>query len=392
MASIAELTGIKKVQSDLEQRRIKVRYNNSTTVEQGQYFRITLPKIGDAVLDMRDVRLHFNLDITSSDVQCTIAAPDVRCLINKMRILSGSTVLCDLVEFSQAAVFESLIHTSDNENIMTRYAEGRQPLATRQTYGLSREYTCPINLRGGLLNMNGLLPLSRCSDIHVEFWLNAPGQALYSGTDGAATYKLRNIELLTTYVTSPSLSQHFNSSSVNFNVTDVTHRYNPVLSQQTLLRLSSNHNSLNSLITIMRTQANVDSIDVADKYESWYSGTNIEKYNTFVNNVLLYEEDVDSGLERWRLIQETIPEMHTSEHFDVDYLDSKSFLAVNLQSCRHFADRITSGVKTSAHNSDIVKRVNLTAIPVAPVRADSYLYSDAVISLGPRGGDLKISY
>ena len=59
------------------------------------HFNKLIKPIDYVILDMRDFRLHFSgsLDITSSDAHCTISAPDVRCQINNMLILSGSLLI-----------------------------------------------------------------------------------------------------------------------------------------------------------------------------------------------------------------------------------------------------------------------------------------------------------
>ena len=134
-------------------------------------------------------------------------------------------------------------------------------LADRQAQGASAEYTIRLGLKNSLLCGEHVLPVSKLSDIHIELFLNTGVKCLYSATDGSPTFNISDIELLLSYISSPSIQSHLNSNPISFHITDVTHRYNPVVSQETNVRLSSNHNSLNSITTLLRTEANLASAD-----------------------------------------------------------------------------------------------------------------------------------
>jgi len=51
-ASIDQLVGFAKTASDLEARKIKVRYQVSNSVPSGAYFRQTFPKIADDIVEI----------------------------------------------------------------------------------------------------------------------------------------------------------------------------------------------------------------------------------------------------------------------------------------------------------------------------------------------------
>ena len=279
-ARISDLIGVAKQASDLKCHHHKIRYTESTTVQAGNYFRITFPRqSNDAALDCRSIKMRFNLNFTSTDPLACLAGPDVRCIINRMRILSGSTVLFDLAEASQAFVLESLIEVSTMDSIYSRRLRGQEDLATRQAYANGREYIVSVAPEHTLLCSESLLPLSRMSDLHLEYWLERPERCMFSATDVNATYNISNIEFLTEYITSNSISGYFSQQGLSYTVRDLSHRYNSILAQEYILRLSSSHVSLNGITNTIREQQRVADITVPDKFEVFDSGENRERYN-----------------------------------------------------------------------------------------------------------------
>ena len=97
-ANIADLVGYAKQSSDLESRPMRISYNESQTIGSGQYFRMTFPRVAQDMLDLRSIKLRYTLTMASSDASCCVDSSDVRCLVNRMRCLSGSQVLMDISE------------------------------------------------------------------------------------------------------------------------------------------------------------------------------------------------------------------------------------------------------------------------------------------------------
>jgi hypothetical protein len=225
-----------------------------------------------------------------------------------------------------------------------------------------------------------------------EIWLETPSRCLTSASDGSPSYNISDIELLCTYIRSPSISAYFNASPLSFHVRDFSHRYSNVLNQQSLIRWSSAHTSLNKVLTVLRPQANVGSVDYQGKFENFYSGEYTQSWNAFINNVLFFEEDVNSQPESWQQLTSAFPSAKNSQYFDSAFNSTKNVFALNVQAAPHFHEHITSGVKTSNLNSDVVMRINFTDTPDAPLRSDSYLYSDALIYLDGARGDLKVKF
>ena len=121
------------------------------------------------MLDLRSIRLRFDLNLVTNDSSTCVDSRDVRSIISRIRVLSGSQVLQDISEASLLFEVLSNIETSANESEYDRYLGGREDIVARQAYPNSREYIVPIAAKGSLLNSDAILPLSHLSDLHVEF-------------------------------------------------------------------------------------------------------------------------------------------------------------------------------------------------------------------------------
>lgn len=392
--SINELVGFNKQSSDLQYVPVKVRYQESTTINAGQYFRVTLPKIADDLLDLRSLRLKFTLTVSSSDADVYVDATDIGAIFNRVRALSGSTVLMDISEAGLLMQQETHMMASAHDNQYDHYLMGNGTVVERQGWAdAAREYVTRVGPKGSLLNCNSLLPLSRMSSLHIDFWLSTGAQVLHSSTDSSATYSLSNVELLAEYVRSPSLNGYFAQTPVSFSVTDYSHRFNNVTAQQNLIRLSSNHSSLNSILTVIRPTTQPGAIGTADKMATFYSGANFSALNVFVNSQLLFEEDINSIEEMWLQAKRAFPDISRSEFFTTLYATTRNVIALNLRSSPpDFHHRVSSGVKTSNLNSDVVVRLTYTGTPGSALQADSFLSSDARVYLDNRSGELKIEF
>ena len=393
-ASVTDLLGQSKQQSDLVSHQVRVRYTESTTVQAGRFFRLIFPKrSGDQMLDCRSIRLKFNLRITSTDLDASIGAPDVRAIFNRIRILSGTTVIHDLAEAGLAFNLETLCSVSHMDSKYDRRVEGVTLLEPpTYYYADGDEFILPICPKGGLLNSETLLPTSRMSDLIWECYLEQPQRCMFANTDPNATFSIENVEILCDYIQSPSISNFFNTHGVKFHCTDVATRFNSVLSQEHVLRLSSSHSSLNGILTAYRIASEVTDIAKANKFSSFLAGTQRERYNVLVNNSLMYEQDIDSLPMSWGFMKDLLPLTQFSIWFD-DFTGSKNLLATSIISAPpEFRDRIISGINTSQLNSDITYRVRLTSQPTVPLRTDSFLYSDIWVFLPRANSDLQVKF
>ena len=393
-AKISDLLGISKQNSDLYASQVKVRYTESTSVGSGRFMRILFPKrSNDAMLDCRSIRMRFMFKMISTDVLVRPASSDIRCIINRIRVLSGSNVIHDLTEASSAFTLESLCNTSMYDSKYQRKIEGNT-LLDGIAQANNTEYIVNVTPKGTLLNSDVLLPLSRMSDLSLEYYLESPNRALHSpANDTTADFSINNIEFLCDYIQSPSITNYFNTHGVKFHCSDIAHRYNAILSQEHVLRLSSSHSSLNGILNVIRTASDVTDITKQFKYESFYSGANREKYNLLVNNQLLYEQDIDSTQQTWKELVSLFPNVKSSVFFDGAYATTKNVLATSTLSAPvDFRSKIISGVNTSQLNSDITYRVRLIAAPAVALRSDSFLYSDIYVSLPAQGRDLIVKF
>ena len=390
--SIAELVGFPKASSDLECRPMRLRYNESTIVEQGAYFRMTFPRVADDMLDCRSIKLRFKMNMVSSSPICIVDGSDIRCIFNRIRVLSGSNVVFDVSEINLLNQFETLVEVSSSDNKYDRNLTGRELFTARSTYARSRDYITSIAPKGSLLNCEALLPLSKMSDLHVEFWLDTPNRCLYTeGIEG--TFNIQNVELLCDYIRSPSLSQWNANNPLSFHVTDYSHRLNMINTSHSLCRFSSSHTSLNKIITILRTQDRTMGVALRDKLTQFVDGSTIVSYNMYVNNHLFYEQNVDSVQEAYTHFKKSFPALAKSEWFDTGFTGLKNLICVDLTAAPpSFQHAISSGQKTSNLNSDLVLKIEFMKTPVDTIRADSFLFSDALIYLENNKGDLKIKF
>lgn len=390
-ASIQDLIGTLKSGTDLESRPVRIRYTESTEVKSGNFMRLTFPRIADDMLDCRSVRLKFNLNLPANQF---IDSRDIRSIFNRVRIVSGSTVLFDLSSASQYFNIENAIKTDVNDTGMSRYLTGNVDLTTRTEYPASREYICTVTPENCLLNSDSLLPLSRMSSLHLELYLENASAVNYAEFALVGqSFSISNVEMLCTYIRSSSLSSYFNSNALSFHTVDISSRYSTILSQKHLCRLSSSHTSLTRILTVLKRMSLANNKASNDRFTTFYSGEHVLSYNLLKNSTRHFEVDVDSVEQAFLHLQDCFPDVKTAEYFTALYRTDRHIIAVNLQSAPSaFNDVLVSGIKTSSLNTDITLELTLDAAPTESIVAESFLFSDAIISLSATGGDLQIRY
>ena len=394
MATMQQLLGSLKSTSDIRSSPVIIRYNDSTSVQAPNVFRMTFPKrSNDAMLDCRSIRLRFNLNITGAGSTHILAGNDVRSIFSRVRVLSGSTVISDINQYAEICCFEANLLTSSNSASYENYLRGREDSTARAAYPNGREYICTLAPEKTLLNSDCCLPLSRCSDLIVEFSLNSPTLALAATTfDPACTFSISNIEILCNYLTSDSLSNYFNQNGLRLTLTDISYRYNVLMTQEALLRLSSSHTSLNHTVTLMRLQSDVTTGTGLNRLTTFYSGANRVSFNVLINNSLLFERDITLA-QTWRFLIDIYPEAKVAQYFNSLFGTTRNVLCLDYTGApASFRHQVSSGTQTSATNSDIVIKVNFADTPASALRADTYLFSDCVVYQDVNGRDLKIKF
>ena len=91
--------------------------------------------------------------------------------------------------------------------------------------------------------------------------------------------------------------------------------------------------------------------------------------------------------------KKSFPAVAHSEWFDIGFNESKNIICVDLTAAPPaFQHAISSGQRTSNLNSDLVLKIEFVSSPEDAIRADSFLFSDALIYLENNKGDLKIKF
>lgn len=133
--------------------------------------------------------------ITSSDPDVCVDA-NFYYPFQRVRILSGSTVLLDI---NNANLLMTSLYNSEQSSNISLYEQsllGDGDLATRQSYAdASREYLFPMYPENTILRGDWLYD--------VQIWTMPVASFLYSpANDGAATYAISNIEILSSFIES----------------------------------------------------------------------------------------------------------------------------------------------------------------------------------------------
>jgi hypothetical protein len=352
---------------------------------------MTFPRVADDLLDLRSIRMQFDLNfIGDTKLSTYLDSATVQAIFNRVRVVSGSTVIADIVENGLLCNVQSLMHRSASDNPYTLYLAGRE---AQPVFEAKRTYVTEIGPRGAILNCDGLLPLSRMSDLHIDITLEAANRCLRNVNAEVVSYTISNVQLQCDYIRSASVSQYFNANPLSFHVTDYTSRLSVFNSQIAMARFSTNHTSLNAIITVMRNQARLADTVAFGKFSEYVSGADIESYNCFMNSTMLFDQAITSNAESFSLLKKAFPSVQHASWYDNYYQYWKFLIVMPLQAApASFAKSIQSGVNTTAINTDTVLQVNFKAVPATTTRADSFLIADSMIYLENNRGDLRVRY
>ena len=397
MSTIEQLCGTVKQQSDLAVSHIRNRYTQSTSVKSGNWFRMTLSKHDQKYVDMRSLKLRFNLAIQTADAlsptETGLAAPTAACIFRRIVVKSGSTVIMDIENVPLLATMQENISTKGTVSVQSLSLRGNGSEYSRRNWARDgpKEYIINAGPAGSFLNCDCLLPTFRMSDIHIEYYL-ADGNLVINSPDQASTFTISDIELHSNYLSSKSITNFFNANpNASFSVTDYSHRFFNVNGQTSVLKISSANTSLNSIVCFFHPD-NMGDTTARQRYEHGmrYS-TSIKSYQLFVNTLAYYDQPVDSLEQAWEHFSKSFPQAEHSMFYN-DW-DTQFLLTCDLRAApKEFSKHITSGVKTSALNSDLALKVDfLPGGQAVPLVVDCFLMSDAVISIGA-GRDLQIRY
>jgi hypothetical protein len=199
------------------------------------------------------------------------------------------------------------------------------------------------------------------------------------------------MELHANYITSKSISSYYATHPVQYTVNEVSHRFNNVTGQTSLLKFSSAHSSLNRIITLLRDSTAQD-VTHSERASRGISAQTIDNFQLFINSVRYYDVNVDSQEQMFNHFKAAFKKVCTSTWYDAEYDGNKFLLVNNLMSApSDFADSLLSGVRTSAHNSDSALQIVFKTAPVSVI-ADSFLLCDGLISLPSGRSELTLTY
>ena len=396
--SITDLCGSLKSFSDLKKHPVKVRYTESTELKAGAWFRMTLSRHSDAngpwFLDCRKVFLRFKMKITESGTtKCFIDGPTAAVVIDRLKIVCGSTVLCDIVNHSLlATLLESIHHSNATESVALRSLRGHGTLAQRKVWGESdsKEYIIPVSPIGTLLNSKCLLPLNNMNDLHIEFYLGSAQSVLGCESGTVGTYSLFDVEMHSTYLSSKSIQSYFSSNPIAISCTDYSYRFNGGVNGLTnMLKISSSYTSLNSILGYFR--AGIVSTCPVDKRMTALDSNVVASTQFFVNNIAMYDIPIVGTPQQFQQFLEAFPDIEQSDYYTDFGSASQYLICVNLRaSPKEFHHVVTSGTSTSTLNSDLCLQLNLAYALGIDAALESFLCAD--VTIHAVGKDFHVKY
>lgn len=328
--------------------------------------------------------------ITSSDAGICVDS-NLLTPFQRIRVLSGSTVLCDINNLNCLMV--SLYNAQQNANISDyeKAMIGDGDLATRQAWAdSSKEYLFPFLPDRTVLRGDHLFDVNNTSDLVIEFYTCAANVLLYSpAVDTAATFSLSNLEVLSSYIESPSLADYFRTNPMALTVNDYSARYQVIQDTTSQVRLSSSSTSLNGFLSIMRAQAVESSIGTINK-QTVTNALTLASVNLLINQQYFFDEPISSFQQLMNELQHFLPKAEQATWFTAAYSTTRYMTGIRVSAApSRFADSLTSGVKTSALNNEIVLQLNFGSAP-ASQRVDTWLQSDVVVFRDNSTKDLQI--
>ena len=405
--SLDELVGRLKTSSDLSSQQVKIRYNESTSVtgSAGRKVNLRFPKIPGKFLSMSSLKLHFTLSTnTDSYFDCPVSS-----VIQRLRVLSSSTVLMDISDYGTLQSYLQQGSTNVNQlNAQSRKNEGIFSTATEaQTFNGSSQRVALSFPEGSLLNCSALLPLDRLSGFfQVELFLQEPKKILYSASaDVTANYTMSDIQLHSEYISSPSLGSFFDVNGVSFHVDNFSHRFQEINSVKNVLRIPSAFTSLSKIMLVTRDQSKVDStstLSTADRQQSTIAHTDLQEFQLYSQNMPFFSENILADNVTTEVFRETVKAFPAIEHssFQNDVAISQTQLGsvpigISLSAApQKFHEALVSGLASKNHVSDLYAHITWKSAGVtySNYAATVFLVNDSRVYLDSNTGALAIDY
>jgi hypothetical protein len=224
-------------------------------------------------------------------------------------------------------------------------------------------------------------------------------QSTYNPNLDGIEYELYNTEIICNYLSSNSISSHFNTNGLNVTLTDYQQTFQSILAGESLIRYGSAYSSLNKILVFLRdvnhTNNTRDKIIQNDKIQKFVHGGSLLKYNLLINNINWFDEPITDIARTWKNLTECFPHIRTSDYYDSNYAKERFVLGLNLQSIgSKFTESVSAGLTTSQYNSDIVCNLKIDESVFTnntTIRCDSFLISDVQLYMTD-AGVLRVKY
>ena len=406
MPSLSELVGNLKSNTDLSSEQVKVRYNESSSItgSSGKKILLKFPKIPGKFLNLASLKLHFTVETSSDSFFDTFSYSSI---FQRIRVLSSSNVLFDCSDYGTLAT--TLKHAKTNvntENKQHRLNEGVfASVLESQTAAAGTQRISLCFPHGTILNCDSLLPLDRLSGhFSIELYLQDPRKILGSATnDLSSNYTLHDLQLVCSYISSPTLSSFFESNPVNFHVDNWSHRFQPVSDAKSVLRIPSAYTSLAKLLVCIRDQSVVDStntLNATDRQQCFRAYSEIQEIQFWSNNQPLWSEPIVLDNVTTELFNETVQTLPELVHstFQNSVVTSAAQIGsvpigVNLSSAPvKFHKELISGIKSSSHVSDLYSVISWkNGVVFTDYAATVFLMNESRVFVDSNGA-LQIEY
>jgi hypothetical protein len=391
---ISDLVGTYvKQASDMKIQHHRNRYLQAQSIGPSSTFKMVLPRLGaGSLLNLRDIRMMFKLAITSTDAGICVAGPIVH-PFQRVKVSCGSTTLLDI---DQSALLHTILYLAEtdttNVSDYQKSLTGDGDLATRQGWAATnKQYVIPMFPQETMLRRDGLLNLESLSDMIIEFWTLPATTFLYSpANDTAPSYSMTDIQIMSSYIWSPSIFQFFQSNPIKYSCVDYTYSYQNIQDANSQVRVASSRSSLNSMLMVMR-DANVDSkSNVATKLTNW-NANGLTTENLLINQQKFFDQDLASFNEFYQELLHLMPEAAHANYFSSAFNSTRFLLGIKFASApTMFDNEIVSGYQTSALNQEIVLQLQFSAAPSTLQQCNIFLNSDVIIYQSPSTRDLQI--
>lgn len=397
VAQLSDLIGRVSATSDCVATKNRLVYVQQTVIQPNQYIRLVLSRLGpNSLLDCRNIRLRCTVTVSSSDPFCVVDCNQIFPFY-RTRISSATTVLSDVLEAhllnsicynSTASVTEAVYEQSlvGDLSLTQKILNASNPAGVEYLFPIFQQNTV---LRGAhFMDMNS-------ADMIVELWTQTPQQYLYSATDANATYTISNLQLLSEYVSSPSLGAFYRSNPMQFSCWDWRQLYSTLSNAVENVRWPSSSSSWNGAFLVMRDQLVENSIANANKCDS-FNTNGLVNYQLSINNQYYFDIALDSAPQWWHELVDFWKAVLAAKFYDLTYTQAVGgcfVIGISVAALPvDFGMKIKSGVLTSALNQDPYFILQFAAPLGTTQRCDTYLQSTVTISSQGPGRELMITY